>query len=282
VAHNTLTPTGLPATFSTLRLSVGSGVAWVTLDRPDVLNAFNETMLVELATVWGELRRNDDVRVVVLTGAGDKAFCTGYDRTGLDSDEPDGPASLLKAASPFLRADVGDFLGPKACGLWKPVVAAVNGIACGGAFYLLGEADIVIAAEHATFFDPHVSYGMPAVFEPLHLLRRMPLGEVLRLSLLGSAERMSARRALEVGLVSEVVPAGDLRETAEWIADTIAALPTLAVQATLRAIWMGADTPRGQALGIAHALVAAGSDPAELAAGQQAFSAGNRPRWRLR
>ncbi|GAB3836005.1 enoyl-CoA hydratase/isomerase family protein [Dactylosporangium cerinum] len=270
-----------------MRVAIDAGVAWVELNRPEVLNSFDETMLRELAALWARLRLDDEVRAVVVTGAGEKAFCTGYDRSGLDpTDDPaadvDGSAQLLKASSPFLRADVGDFLGPKSCGLWKPVIAAVNGIACGGAFYLLGEADIIIAADTATFFDPHTTFGMPAVFEPLHLLRRMPLGEVLRLTLLGSAERMSARRALEIGLVSEVVPGDQLRAAAAAVAGTIAALPPLAVQATLRAIWIGSEMAPGQALGVAHALVAAGTDPAALAAGQDAFRAGGRPKWRLR
>ncbi|MET7403222.1 enoyl-CoA hydratase/isomerase family protein [Dactylosporangium sp. NPDC005572] len=277
--HNTPL-TSKNAAPATLQVSVDAGVAWVELNRPEVLNSFDETMLRELADVWAQLRLDDEVRVVVLTGAGEKAFCTGYDRSGLDDDTSS--ATALKASSPFLRADVGDFLGPKSCGLWKPVVAAVNGIACGGAFYLLGESDIIIAADHATFFDPHTTFGMPAVFEPLHLLRRMPLGEVLRLTLLGSAERMSARRALDVGLVSEVVPGDQLRSAAGAVAATIAALPPLAVQASLRAIWAGSEMAPGQALGVAHALVAAGTDPAALAAGQEAFRTGDRPRWRLR
>ena len=286
--HNTHLMTSEDAEPTTVRVAIDAGVAWVELNRPEVLNSFNETMLRELAALWARLRLDDEVRAVVVTGAGEKAFCTGYDRSGLDpADEPadddaDGLARLLKASSPFLRADVGDFLGPKSCGLWKPVVAAVNGIACGGAFYLLGEADIIIAAETATFFDPHTTFGMPAVFEPLHLLRRMPLGEVLRLTLLGSAERMSARRALEIGLVSEVVPGDQLRAAAAAVAGTIAALPPLAVQATLRAIWIGSEMAPGQALGAAHALVAAGTDPAALAAGQEAFRTGGRPKWRLR
>jgi enoyl-CoA hydratase/carnithine racemase len=288
VTHNTpesKTETAL----STLRLTVDAGVAWVELRRPEVLNSFNHTMLSELAGVWARLRVDDAVHAVVVIGAGERAFCTGYDRSALDpgsgadsGETVDGSVALLTARSPFLRADVGEYLGPKSSGLWKPVIAAVNGIACGGAFYLLGEADIIIAADHATFFDTHTTFGMPAVFEPLHMLRRMPLGEVLRLSLLGSAERMSAQRAYEIGLVSEVVPGDQLRAAARTVAETIAALPTLAVQTTLRTIWLGTEMSPAQAMGAAHALVAAGSDPAELAAGQQAFNTGNRPRWRLR
>ena len=89
--------------------------------------------------------------------------------------------------------DPGDNIGPKSCDLWKPVIAAVNGMACGGAFYMLGEVEFIIAAEHATFFDPHVTYGMTAAFEPIHMRAIMPFPEIMRLSLLGNYERMSAR-----------------------------------------------------------------------------------------
>ena len=81
--------------------------------------------------------------------------------------------------------DPGERINPKQNGLWKPVIAAVNGMACGGALYMLGEADIIIAAEHATFFDPHVTFGMVSGFESVHLLQKLPLGETLRLALLG-------------------------------------------------------------------------------------------------
>ena len=101
--------------------------------------------------------------------------------------------------------DPGDNIGPKSCDLWKPVIAAVNGMACGGAFYMLGEVEFIIAAEHATFFDPHVTYGMTAAFEPMHMAGIMPFGEIMRLPLLGNHERLSADRAYEIGLVSEVV-----------------------------------------------------------------------------
>ena len=102
--------------------------------------------------------------------------------------------------------DPGEYLGPKSNDLWKPVIAAVNGMACGGAFYMLGEVEFIISADHATFFDPHVSYGMPTAFEPIHMLHKMPFPEIMRLSILGNAERLSAQRAYEIGLVSEVVP----------------------------------------------------------------------------
>src|SRR5207247_596959 len=115
-----------------------------------------------------ELQRNDDVRVVGRTGAGDQAFCTGIDRTetmGDGSADAKGERVVGSGSTPFMFDDPGENIGPKSCDLWKPVIAAVNGIACGGAFYMLGEVEFIIAAEHATFFDPHVTYAITAASE---------------------------------------------------------------------------------------------------------------------
>src|SRR5947208_15402042 len=109
-------------------------------------------------------------------------------------------------STPFTFDDPGENIGPKTCDLWKPVIAAVNGMACGGAFYMLGEVEFIIAADHATFFDPHVTYGMTAAFEPIHMAGIPPFPEIMRLSLMGNYERLSARRAYEIGLVSEITP----------------------------------------------------------------------------
>ena len=88
------------------------------------------------------------------------------------------------------------------------MIAAVNGMACGGAFYLLGEAEFIVAAETPTFFDPHTTYGMVSAYEAIYMAQRMPFGEVARMSLMGTAERISARRAYEIGLVSELTAPG--------------------------------------------------------------------------
>jgi enoyl-CoA hydratase/carnithine racemase len=130
-------------------------------------------------------------------------------------------------------------------------------MAAGGAFYWINEADIVICSEDATFFDPHVTYGMVAALEPIGLARRIPLGEVLRMALLGVDERMSAGRALTIGLVTEVVPRDLLRARARQLAGLIAAKPPVAVQGTVRAIWESLDETRSQALerGLAYTLI---------------------------
>jgi enoyl-CoA hydratase/carnithine racemase len=277
--------------FETLGYQEDNGVAWVTLNRPAVYNAFNAVMQRELRTLWRSLRRHDDVRVVVLTGAGDKAFCTGIDRNealsggaGDDTLGEDGEAVHVGAGqTPFMFDDPGEDLGPKTCDLWKPVIGAVNGMACGGAFYLLGEVDFIIATEQATFFDPHVTYGMAAAFEPLQMTGRLPFGELARLTLLGASERLSAQRAHQIGLVSELASdVDDLRAKADWAARAIADSPPLAVQGSLRALWAGRDLTRGQALALGYAFVGLGNSEQALAEGQERFASGARLQWRLR
>ena len=266
--------------YETITYEARNAVGWVTLNRPDVHNAFNAQMQQELRELWHALRADDSVNAIVLTAAGDKAFCTGIDRTETMAEGK--RISGSPGATPFMFDDPGKNIGPKANDLWKPVVAAVNGMACGGAFYLLGESDVIIAANTATFFDPHVTYGMTAAFESIHMAQRMPLGEVLRMQLLGSYERLSAQRAYEIGLVSEVVAADALAGAAAWVAETIAKQPPLAIQGTLRAIWEAAEHGRTQALELGYAYVKLGTNADSLRAGQEAFASGERPQWRLR
>ncbi len=258
------------------------GVAWVTLNRPEALNAFDTTMQRELRDLWAMLRTNDDVRCVVVTGSGEKAFCTGLDRADVGNFDDLPPGKLPGYNTPWDFDDPGKSVCPKSNDLWKPVIAAINGMACGGAFYILGEVDFIIAAEHATFFDPHVTYGMPAAFEPINLLHKMPFQEVVRLSLLGAHERMSAARAHQIGFVSEVVPMAELTERTAWAATAIADQPALAVGGTVRALWTGLELSRRQALDQAFLFTHVGTDPALLAEGQSKFTSGQRIEWRLR
>jgi enoyl-CoA hydratase/carnithine racemase len=266
----------------TLLYEESDGVAWITLNRPEALNAFDAVMQRELRGLWAELRVNDDVRCIVVTGSGDRAFSTGLDRGEIEDIDQLPPGKLPGYNTPWDFDDPGKSVCPKSNDLWKPVVAAVNGMACGGAFYMLGEVDFIIAAEHATFFDPHVTYGMPAAFEPINLLHKMPFQEVVRLSLLGAHERMSAARACQVGLVSEVVPYDELHTRTAWAADAIADQPALAVQGTVRALWTGLELTRRQALDHAFLFTNIGTDAAGLAEGQERFSSGTRIDWRLR
>jgi enoyl-CoA hydratase/carnithine racemase len=271
--------------FETVLYEEVDGVAVVTLNRPEAHNSFNNKMQDELHQIWQSLRTNNDVRVVLLTGAGDEAFCTGIDRHEAVEPflaDPDGQRRVGRVSTPFMFNSPGPRINPKQNDLWKPGVAAVNGMACGGALYMLGESDIILAAEHATFFEPHVSYGMVAAFEGMHLLQKLPLGETLRLMLMGVHERVSAQRAYELGLVSEVVPLAQLREQAMWVATCIAKSPPLAIQGTLRAIWMAHENTRRQALDMVSNYVSLGTTYENIKAGQEMFKGSAREQWRLR
>jgi enoyl-CoA hydratase/carnithine racemase len=149
----------------------------------------------------------------------------------------------------------------------------------GGAFYWINESDIVICSDDAEFFEPHVSYGLTAALEPIGLARRIPLGEVMRIALMGLDERMSAARALSIGLVSEVVPIAELHDRARSIAAVIAAKPTAAVQGTVRAIWESFDLGRTAALARGMAYTQIGNPLGTAEIDRAGFV---RPPWTLR
>ena len=122
--------------------------------------------------------------------------------------------------------------------VWKPVITAVNGICAGGGFHWVADADIVIAASDAQFFDPHVSVGQVVAIEAIGLLRKMPAEAVMRMAFMGRYERMSAERAYELGMISQIVdPPENLREEAQKLAETIARNSPAAMAATKRALW---------------------------------------------
>jgi enoyl-CoA hydratase/carnithine racemase len=262
-----------------------NGVAVVTINRPQALNALDVPAKERLGEIWQEITDDAQVRVAILTGAGEKAFCSGLDREeGIQKGYLEGeelPLTIGRVSTPFMYNDIGTQVNPKENDLWKPVIAAVNGMACGGALYMLGDVDIIIAAEHATFFDPHVTYGMVMGFEAVHLLQKLPLGETLRVALLGARERMSAERAHQLGLVSEVVPGPELMERARWVAEAIADAPVLAVQGTLKAIWMSHEVARQQALAQISTWVSLGTKYENIEGGQEEFTQ-KRREWRLR
>lgn len=271
--------------YETLLYEERGPVAWVTMNRPGFNNAFDWTMQHELQKVWRGLRVNDDIRVAVLTGAGDRAFNAGIDRVAVQArvDGQRVPGTGQTGGSPYMFDDVSTRILPKRNDLWKPVISAVNGMACAGAFYLLSESDIIIASEQATFFDPHVSYGMVCGFEVVYMAQKMPFGEALRVALMGEHERMSAKKALAIGLVSEVVAHDRLHDRAQWIAEKIADSPPLAIQGTLRAAWATRELSRRQAIDHCYAYVGLGTSVENLEVGQRRFLEGSGKReWVLR
>jgi enoyl-CoA hydratase/carnithine racemase len=208
-------------------------VATLTLQRPEVLNAFNRAMCHEISDAWRRVKDDDRVNAVVVRAAGDRAFCAGLDV----SDDYGQPEMVWN------HEDPGELLSPKWQKVWKPVVCAVQGMCTAGAFYLVNEADVVICSDDATFFDSHVTFGLVCAIEPIGLMRRIGLGETLRIALTGNDERVSALTALRIGLVTEVVERSQLWARADEIAVGIAAHPTVATQGTVRAIWESLDKP---------------------------------------
>ncbi|MDE2465989.1 MAG: enoyl-CoA hydratase/isomerase family protein [Alphaproteobacteria bacterium] len=219
----------------------GDHVASVTINRPEAMNSFNRQMMEDFRAIWRRVIETDSIHTVVLRAAMEsRAFSPGVDvRKG---------GNVLGSEDLWAQTDPGESLGPKSNKCWKPVVCAVHGMCAGGAFYWLNESDIIICSEDAEFFDPHVTYGMTAALEPIGMSYRLPLGEVLRIALLGNDERVGAQTALRIGLVSEIVARKDLWEHAHKLASRIAAKPPAATQGTTRAIWESLDQLRTPAL----------------------------------
>jgi enoyl-CoA hydratase/carnithine racemase len=224
----------MSATYQTIQYeTTPDRVATITLDRPQVLNAFDRQMCEEVRDAWHRIKNDPAVHAVVLRAAGERAFCSGLD-VKKDFGQPD---------DVWNHADPGEYLSPKWQKLWKPVVCAVHGICTAGAFYLVNEADVVLCSPDATFFDSHVTYGMVAALEPVGLMRKIGLGETLRIALSGNDERVCAETALRIGLVTEVVARERLWARAHEIAAAIAEKPSAAIQGTVRAIWESLDRP---------------------------------------
>jgi enoyl-CoA hydratase/carnithine racemase len=206
-------------------------VGWLIFNRPDAGNAMNADMLSNLEAAWGELDADPEVRVIVNTGTG-RAFQTGLDMVELARD----PEALREQSRRTKRAELR--LTAWHNRVWKPVIAAVNGVCAGGGLHFVADADIVIAAADATFLDPHVSVGQVTAFEAIGLIRKMPVEAVMRMALVGRYERIDAERAYQLGMISQIVdPPGALREAAQELAEQIAKNSPAAMAATKRALW---------------------------------------------
>ena len=221
--------------FQTLKLERRGPVGWLLFNRPESLNAMNSRMRDELASAWLELDRDPAVRAIVHTGEG-RAFQTGVDVAELASD-----GVGMERYRESLEAFDLHFTA------WhqqvsKPVIAAVNGICAGGGFHWVADADIVIAAATAEFVEPHVSVGQVVALEAIGLLRKMPFEAVMRMALVGRYERMTAQRAYQLGMVSQLVPPDQLRDAAQKLAEKIARNSPAAMAATKRALWGALET----------------------------------------
>ncbi len=218
--------------YTTLLVERDGPVGWLVFNRPDAGNSMDAQMLDELEAAWSELDRDPGVRVIVNTGAG-RAFQTGLDVVQLARE----PEALRKQSGRTRRAELRMTAWHNR--VWKPVIAAVNGVCAGGGLHFVADADIVIASTEAQFLDPHVSVGQVTAFEAIALARKIPFEAVMRMALVGRHERLSAERALALGMVSQVVdPPERLREEAQVLAEKIA-------RRTRRPPWRRPSVPSG-------------------------------------
>jgi enoyl-CoA hydratase len=221
-------------------------VGWLVFNRPDSGNAMDAQMMAELPLAWADLDADDQVAVIVVTGAG-KAFQTGLDMVQLSRD----PDALRESSRRTKRSELQ--LTGWHNGVRKPIVTAVNGVCAGGGLHFVADSDIVIASSNATFLDPHVSVGQASAFEPIALARRAAFGGVARMALLGAEERVSAARALELGWLSAVIdPPEGLHDAAQEIAERVAGNDRDALIATKRALWSALETGLSDARRTAH------------------------------
>lgn len=216
-------------------------LGWLIFNRPQAGNAMDAAMMAALPEAWRELNADNSIRVIVVTGAG-RAFQTGLDMVQLARD----PAALREMSRRTKRADLQ--LTGWHCGVTKPVVTAVNGVCAGGGLHFVVDSDVVIASSDAAFLDPHVSVGQASAFETIGLARRAAFGPVARMALIGAHERVDARRAYQLGWVSEVVdPPERLTEVAADIARRIAdSADAVTLAALKKQLWASLETTRAR------------------------------------
>jgi enoyl-CoA hydratase/carnithine racemase len=257
----------------TLILERKGPVGWLINNRPDQLNAMNARMREEFELAWQALDADPEVRVIVHTGEG-RAFQTGVDVNEIATDG----AGMERYRESVERFDLHFTAWHNH--VWKPVITAVNGICAGGGFHWIADSDIVIAASDAQFFDPHVSIGQVVSIEAIGLMKRMPVEAVMRMAFVGRHERMSARRAYELGMLSEVVdPPEDLRQAAQELAEKIARNSPAAMAATKRALWGALELGLTDACRAgAHELISMWGHP-DQQEGPRAFAEKRDPQW---
>jgi enoyl-CoA hydratase/carnithine racemase len=243
------------------------GIALVTIDRPAQRNAINRGVMLGLRKAWEMLEKDDALRVGILTGSGDKAFCAGMD--------------LKEAAALQLRVPPRDFLPTlgDAVHLTKPVIAAVNGLAYAGGWLFAQMCDLCIAADHAVFgiTEAKVGRGMPWAAPLIHMLPQRIVMELLL-----TAQPLSAQRAHELGYVNAVVPLGQLRERAFEMARTIAANAPLTVKAARELVYLSTEMGRSAGLRAAHHLFESVYLSEDAQEGPRAFAEKRPPNWQGR
>lgn len=222
-------------------------IAVITLNRPERGNALSRAMHALMIEYWQEIRTNGDIRCTVITGAGDRHFCTGADLESV--------SSTGKVIGGYGRITQEVRWTSRQNDIWKPTICAVNGMAAGGGLHFVVDSDIVVATETAQFLDTHTNVGMVGAIENIGLAKRLPLGTALRMTLQGRNFRLPAARAYQLGLVDELAPPGQALEVAVGIAEDVAKNSPNAVSLSMRSVWSATEMPYSQAVDYGYSLL---------------------------
>lgn len=269
------TPQAAPAPH--LLVERDGGILTLTLNRPAAANALSPEMLVRLAEAWYEFRDSADLRVAILTGAGDGHFCSGGDLertmpllTGARQPADAWDERLLAAPTLFTDAILRGFT------VWKPIVVAVNGSALGGGTEITNACDLRVAAEHAVFGLPEAKVGLlPGGGSISRLPRQIPFARAMEMMLTG--DPIDAREALALGLVNRVVARADLAATARSLAERIAANGPLAVRKIKEGVYRTSGLPLADALRIEDEVAVAVLTSRDAREGPRAFREKRKP-----
>jgi E-phenylitaconyl-CoA hydratase len=254
-----------------LKVEQHGTVLVATIDRQERMNALNQEVHDACIEAWSRAVNDPSIRSIVVTGSGERAFCTGMDLK--DFAERGGPRPVKADIHEELR------LTPLHCDVWLPTVVAVNGVCTGSGLHFISDADVVIASSKASFLDTHVSVGQVAAVEPISLLPRIGLGNALRLTVLGRHGRLSADEALRIGLVDEVVDPDVLLERAIEVAEQAATGSPAAIEGSKRAIRGALELPLGDALQAGWELLLAHRAHPDSVEGPIAFAEKREPKW---
>lgn len=258
--------------FENIQLEIRDGIAFVTLNRPKVLNALNAATLREMQSAIDLIREDTSIRAVILTGAGEKAFAAGADIQELAQvNAVEGRELALRGQAVFRAVET--------CG--KPVIACVNGFALGGGCELVLACHLRIASENAKFGQPEVKLGLIPGYGGTQRLARL-VGKGVALQMILTGEMISAAEALRVGLVNEVVAPDRLLERGEALARNLASMAPLAVRYCMEAVDGGYDVPLEQALTMEADLFGHCCGTADKTEGTAAFLGKRPPVWQGR
>ena len=245
---------------------VADHVACITLNRPEAMNALDPESIQRLDEIWSEVKNDPQIRVSVITGAGEKSFCTG-------SDMKKTPTPTECMASIYLRE--GQPIIP-AMKMWKPIIAAINGYAVGGGLEIALACDMRIASSNAKFGLTEAKVASLAGLNGTQCLPRA-IPQAVAMKMLLTGELISAEEALRYGLVSDVVEPNGLMGLAKEFADKIASAAPLSIQAAKQAAVMGLDMPLEQGIAFSHLLWGVLRDTEDRKEGFAAFSEKRKP-----